>query len=73
MSYTHLSQDERYQIQCCLALGMSVLGIAVLRSLRCSDGPLMPVASDRLPGADDLTPVQARIELMLSLMSDPTR
>lgn len=43
-------------------------GIAVLRSLRCGDGRLVPVAGDRLPGAEDLTPVQARIELMLALM-----
>lgn len=43
-------------------------GIAVLRSLRCGDGRLMPRSSDRLPGADDLTPVQARIELLLRLM-----
>ena len=48
-------------------------GIAVLRSLRFGDGRLVPGAGDRLPGAEDLTPVQARIELMLSLMSDPTR
>ncbi|MDO9314775.1 MAG: asparaginase [Burkholderiaceae bacterium] len=48
-------------------------GIAVLRSLRCGDGRLIPLAGDRLPGADDLTPVQARIELMLSLMPrDPS-
>lgn len=43
-------------------------GIAVLRSLRCGDGQLSPIAGDRLPGAVGLTPVQARIELMLSLM-----
>ena len=43
-------------------------GIAVLRSLRCGDGRLVPVAGDRLPGAEDLTAVQARIELMLALM-----
>lgn len=44
-------------------------GIAVLRSLRCAEGSLVPVAGDCLPGAGDLTPVQARIELMLSLMA----
>ncbi|MFM9914970.1 MAG: asparaginase [Rhizobacter sp.] len=43
-------------------------GIAVLRSLRCGDGMLIPLAGDFLPGAGDLTPVQARIELMVSLM-----
>ena len=43
-------------------------GIAVLLSLRCADGRLLPAASHRLPGADDLTPVKARIELMLELM-----
>ncbi len=48
-------------------------GIAVLRSLRCGDGPLLPVASDRLPDADGLSPVKARIELMLELMARDTR
>lgn len=43
-------------------------GVAVLRSLRCGDGRLLPVESRRLPGADDLSPVKARIELMLDLM-----
>ena len=43
-------------------------GVAVLISLRCGDGRLLPIASHRLPGADDLTPVTARIALMLNLM-----
>jgi L-asparaginase len=46
-------------------------GIAVLRSSRCADGRQVSLSGDRLPGADGLTPVQARIELMLSLMSGP--
>ncbi len=43
-------------------------GVAVLCSLRCGDGRLLPTATHRLPGADDLTPVKARVELMLQLM-----
>lgn len=43
-------------------------GIEVLRSLRCGHGRLIPLGGDLLPGADDLPPVKARIELMLSLM-----
>ncbi len=44
-------------------------GVRVLRSSRCLDGRVLPKAGDALPSADDLTPVKARIELMLALMS----
>lgn len=43
-------------------------GVAVLRSTRCLDGPVQMKAGDVLPSAGTLTPVQARIELMLQLM-----
>jgi len=44
-------------------------GVRVLRSSRCLNGRVLGKADDRLPSADDLTPVKARIELMLGLMS----
>jgi len=43
-------------------------GVTVWRSTRCLDGPVQPRPDDRLPSAGSLTPVQARIELMLQLM-----
>ncbi|WP_245213438.1 asparaginase [Rhizobacter sp. AJA081-3] len=43
-------------------------GVAVLRSTRCLDGPVQMKRGDELPSAGTLTPVQARIELMLQLM-----
>ena len=43
-------------------------GIAVLRSTRCLEGGIVGDAADATPSAGDLTPVQARIELMLRLL-----
>ena len=48
-------------------------GIAVLRSTRCGDGRIVPGGqhrADAWPSAGALTPVQARIELMLQLLAD---
>jgi len=44
-------------------------GVRVLRSSRCLNGRVLVKADDRLPSADDLTPVKARVELMLGMMS----
>ena len=46
-------------------------GVAVLRATRCLDGTIIEAASaqpDTLPSAGDLTPVKARVELMLRLL-----
>jgi L-asparaginase len=43
-------------------------GIAVRRSSRCAEGRVLPHAGDRLPAADGLSPVKARIALLLELM-----
>jgi len=46
-------------------------GVAVLRATRCLDGTIVEASSaqpDPLPSAGDLTPVKARIELMLRLL-----
>lgn len=43
-------------------------GVAVWRSLRCGAGGALPRADAALPHAVALTPVKARIELMLQLM-----
>lgn len=44
-------------------------GVAVRRTTRCAEGPVLPVAGDRLPHASGMTAVQARIALMLELMA----
>ena len=43
-------------------------GVAVRRSTRCPEGRVLPHAGDRLPHAEGLSPVKARIALMLELM-----
>ena len=42
-------------------------GVAVLRCSRCGNGSVIDAAPPLLPSAGALTPVQARIELMLRL------
>ena len=44
-------------------------GALVLRSTRCNDGRVIAGAADLLPSAGDLTPVKARIELLLRLLA----
>jgi len=48
-------------------LELEAQGVSVLRSLRCGDGRILPVPADRWPHADDLSPVKARVELMIRL------
>lgn len=43
-------------------------GVAVRRSSRCPQGRVLQHPGDRLPAADGLSPVKARIALMLELM-----
>lgn len=43
-------------------------GIQVVRSTRCADGCVLAMPSDVLPGADELTPAKARVDLMLRLL-----
>ena len=45
-------------------------GVAVRRSTRCLQGRVLPHGGDRLPAAEGLTPVKARIALMLELMAE---
>jgi L-asparaginase len=45
-------------------------GVKVLRTSRCAQGRVLPHAGDRLPHAPGLSPVKARIALMLALMAD---
>jgi L-asparaginase len=43
-------------------------GVAVRRASRCPQGRVLPQPGDRLQGADGLSPVKARVALMLELM-----
>ena len=43
-------------------------GVKVVRATRCAEGHLLPSLNDALPAAPGLTPVKARIALMLVLM-----
>ena len=44
-------------------------GVAVRRTTRCLQGRVLPHGADRLPAAEGLTPVKARIALLLELMA----
>ncbi|MDO9277116.1 MAG: asparaginase [Polaromonas sp.] len=43
-------------------------GVKVVRATRCAEGRLLPGVNDALPAAPGLTPVKARIALILALM-----
>jgi L-asparaginase len=43
-------------------------GVRVVRSTRCPDGRVLATPSDTLPGADDLPPAKARVDLLLQLL-----
>ncbi len=55
-------------LEAALRLAMKSQGLKVLRATRCSQGRVLPGASDALPAAPGLTPVKARVALMLQLM-----
>lgn len=44
-------------------------GVKVVRSTRCANGRVLPVADSEFAHSEDLSPVKARIALMLGLMS----
>lgn len=50
------------------ALRAEQAGIAVLRATRCASGRILPRPDDRLRDAGALTPVKARVALMLELL-----
>jgi L-asparaginase len=43
--------------------------VTVWRSSRCGNGRVIERADDVLPSAGDLTPVKARVELILQLLT----
>jgi L-asparaginase len=51
------------------ALRAQEAGVAVLRATRCAEGHILPRSNDRLRHAGPLTPVKARIALMLELLA----
>jgi L-asparaginase len=42
-------------------------GVKVLRATRCAEGAIIPQAKDELPSTD-LSPVKARVRLVLELL-----
>lgn len=46
-------------------------GIEVVRATRCVDGRVLPKAGDTIADSDGLSPVKARISMMLRLMQKP--
>ncbi len=54
-------------LEAALVLAMQQ-GVKVVRATRCSEGHLLAETHDALPAASGLTPVKARIALMLGLM-----
>ena len=46
-------------------------GIEVVRATRCVDGGVLPKAGDTIADSDGLSPVKARISMMLRLMQKP--
>ena len=54
-------------LEAALVLAMQQ-GVKVVRATRCAEGRLLPATTDALPAAPGLTPVKARIALMLALM-----
>jgi len=50
------------------ALKAQETGVAVVRATRCMNGRILPKADDKLRDAGVLTPVKARIALMLELL-----
>jgi L-asparaginase len=53
------------------ALRAQAAGVAVVRATRCAEGRILPRPGDALRDAGPLTPVKARIALMLELLPDP--
>jgi hypothetical protein len=43
-------------------------GLREARIPRCHDGRVLAAADEALPSSDDLTPVKARVELLLQLL-----
>lgn len=52
-------------------LEAAMQGVKVLRSTRTLNGRVLATLNDSLPGAGDLTPEKARIELLLQLLAKP--
>lgn len=55
-------------LEAALRLAMKTQGLKVLRATRCTQGRVLPGASDVLPAAPGLNPVKARIALMIEMM-----
>ena len=50
-------------------LNAQAAGVKVVRATRCLNGRVLPKPDDRLPDSNGLSPVKARVELMLHLLA----
>ncbi|CAN5450866.1 asparaginase [soil metagenome] len=48
-------------------------GLRVVRSTRCIDGRVLPLPNDVIPDSEGLSPVKARVALMLDLLAEDAR
>lgn len=46
-------------------------GVRVVRSTRCASGSVLPTPGDALPDSEGLSPVKARVAMLLALISPP--
>jgi L-asparaginase len=44
-------------------------GVKVVRASRCLNGRVLPTAADQIPDSEGLSPVKARIQLILQLLA----
>ncbi|OOG39781.1 asparaginase [Polaromonas sp. A23] len=56
-----------HELEAALQLAQAA-GVRVVRATRCFEGRVIPGAGDLLPDSQGLTPVKARVDLMLQLM-----
>ena len=49
-------------------LAAQATGVKVLRATRCANGRVLPKPGDKIPDSGGLSPVKARVALMLQLM-----
>jgi L-asparaginase len=48
-------------------------GVRVVRATRCPDGPILPLSANAIEDSQGLSPVKARIALMLALINEEAR
>ena len=50
-------------------LKAQIAGVKVVRASRCAGGRVLPTPADAIPDSDGLSPVKARVQLILQLLA----